>query len=419
MIGTTAIGSAPLASVGDDDAPAESRANIIIPMAVVSSVGHAISGAAVIAPMPAVSARGGHFGRIVIPMPTVYAAGAWRGGITVPMPVVRATGNPGRNIVDITLPMMLVAAQAGHNAAVTIPMPVVAATMTNVGWAQAAVTMPMAVVAASGVTSARGTADIYIPMPTVKAQAGHNAAIVIPMPTVAASIAGGSYGRGAITMPMMTVQAGALTQGMGAVTVPMPTVKAQGGHNGSIIIPMAQVVAIGGAQVTVTYEAYSINLAHVGLGPRQAAVDEVTRYTNYPFTDIVRLGNDYYGVGTNGLFKLGGTTDYDPAAPLVPKAIPWSWRTALTDFDSPMRKAPVSAYFAGRFAPEADVTIYVGETGSVSYAYKTPRGIGAQNYRQKFGRGLRDRYYALGAEGAATLSLDMIEFDINTLTRRI
>ena len=65
------------------------------------------------------------------------------------------------------------------------------------------------------------------------------------------------------------------------------------------------------------------------------------------------------------------------------------------------------------------MTLFAGETGAESYAYDTPRGPGAQNHREKFGRGVKSRYFALGWKGDGALALDSIELEINKLTRRI
>ena len=47
-----------------------------------------------------------------------------------------------------------------------------------------------------------------------------------------------------------------------------------------------------------------------------------------------------------------------------------------------------------------------------SYAYTTPRGPTAQNYRQKFGRGLDARYYAFGLAGAGDMEIDDLDIEV-------
>jgi len=107
----------------------------------------------------------------------------------------------------------------------------------------------------------------------------------------------------------------------------------------------------------------------------------------------------------------GTTDDGDP--------IEWSFKTGMTDLDSPQIKTVTYAYFGGRLGPGATVTIYPSEPTGTSYAYTTPRGQVAQNYRQKFGKGLKARYFAIGASGNDVLESDSIDLTVATLTRRI
>lgn len=54
-------------------------------------------------------------------------------------------------------------------------------------------------------------------------------------------------------------------------------------------------------------ETWVVNLKHDPHSPPtgEADVDEITTYTNYDFEQIVRNGEDYYGVGSRGVFRLG------------------------------------------------------------------------------------------------------------------
>ena len=54
-------------------------------------------------------------------------------------------------------------------------------------------------------------------------------------------------------------------------------------------------------------ETWVVNLKHDPHSPPtgEADVDEVTTYTNYDFEQIVRNGEDYYGVGSRGVYRLG------------------------------------------------------------------------------------------------------------------
>ena len=178
-----------------------------------------------------------------------------------------------------------------------------------------------------------------------------------------------------------------------------------------LINPGYKLVAYGSAVVAVTYEAYAVNLRHRamrGVDP----TDEMTRYTSYPFTQIVRYQDSYYGVAADGLYLLEGTTD-------AGTPIPYAVRTAVSDFNASEKKTVLSAYFGGRIGPDMGVTLYAGEAGQEAYHFTTPRGQTVQNHRQKFARGVMDRYYAVGIAGTDEMELDSLELEVSKLTRRI
>ena len=69
--------------------------------------------------------------------------------------------------------------------------------------------------------------------------------------------------------------------------------------------------------------------------------------------------------------------------------------------------------------PCSRFTVGVGEKCQERYPYDTPRGSSAQNYRQKFGKGLDARYYALELSGRGALTIDDLEAEVVNKTRRI
>ena len=151
-----------------------------------------------------------------------------------------------------------------------------------------------------------------------------------------------------------------------------------------------------------------MNLLHRG----GSTVDEVTHYTNFPFTHVVRYQNSYYGVNSTGLYLLEGTTDDgDP--------IEWAVQTAMEDFGSPRRKTVDSVYIEGRLGSATTVSLQSGEKTPNTYSHTTPRGATAQNHRQKLGRGVKERYHALGLAGDGEFELDAVEFNERETNRRI
>ena len=216
-------------------------------------------------------------------------------------------------------------------------------------------------------------------------------------------------------LPLFDVTASGTQQRHAKAELVLPSLTAT--NSGAIwaLLPSVQLTAIGTAVVAVTYEAYALNLKH-NPAPGQEPVDEMTRYTNYPFDRIVRYKNSYFGMNSTGLYLLEGTTDF---AEPTPALVQWDWRTALTDFKSPQLKKLEVVYFGGRMPAAATVTVAVGESGTESYNYTTPRGPTAQNYRQPLGKGMKARYYAVGASGAGDLALDTLTFNVTPLARKV
>ena len=92
------------------------------------------------------------------------------------------------------------------------------------------------------------------------------------------------------------------------VLAPMP-VAGPWGHMVAVA-PMATIEFVMRSVVVITYEAYAVNLKP---GPKMP--NQVTRYTNYPFNQILRFKNRYIGVADDGLYELGGDTDYATPTP--------------------------------------------------------------------------------------------------------
>jgi hypothetical protein len=223
-----------------------------------------------------------------------------------------------------------------------------------------------------------------------------SATLALPFPSVAASGTRQSYGSAALSMP---------------VAILSPTGRIE------ILNPSIALEATGSSTIPDVFSTYVLNLYH----PKAAVntpqkEDELTTYSNFAFDRIIRHKDDYYGVSKNGLFRLGGTTDY---ADSTPEDITWSFKTCMTDFGVEQLQTVDSAYFGGRLGPEANITLYYGDEGSESYSYSTPQDSSAQNYRQLFGRGIRARYFALGVSGKGAMALDSIVFSVTTLTRTV
>jgi hypothetical protein len=368
------------------------------------------------APSPLVVATCGGFSQIVAPMGTLTGYFGGQAALTAPSPRLTATMHnaTGENALHATAPMGTLEAFTGARIGAAAPMGTLQASGTVTQIASAALTAPMQTLQATGTVSSMAQLAITAPMQQAVGYGGAVISATVGMATVQASGTTGAVGAIAVTCPLFELVATASAQAHARADLiaPMPTM-GQASLQAWVVAPMGQLVAIGTAVVTATYEAYALNLKHA---PGYEGPHELTRYTNFPFDCIVRYRNSYLGVHSSGLYLLKGTTDFaDPA----PTPIEWDWRTCLTDFGTPNKKTPVSAYIGGRLGPEATITLVEGETADRAHSFQTPRGSAAQNYRQKFGRGVKARYFALGVAGNGELSIDTLDFNIATLARRI
>lgn len=373
---------------------------------------------ALTAPSPTLAsgrAGGSISGTLVAPSPTLISSLGGFSTLAAPTPNLSVIGHDatGGRSATLAAPRPALAAFAGATGRLISPKSTLVSTATSTALGAASVVAPTPTLLASGTTSAVAGAKLKAPTMKLVGYFGAVATVsVAGNPTVAATGTTGSVGIARLTAPLFDLSVGATSQNHGSAILAAPIGRMATTGAAWLIAPGAQLTAIGTAVVTVTHEAYALNLKHLDAD----SPDELTRYTNYPFDKILRYENSYFGVNATGLYLLEGSTDFaDP----TPTKVPWAFKTGMTDFDMPNLKTVNWAYFGGRMAPAATVSIHFGDTGEQSYAYATPRGASAQNYRQPFGRGIKSRYYAFEAEGSGELSLDSMMFDIAKLARKV
>ena len=339
-----------------------------------------------------------------------YAAG--RSSLGLPPLTAYGTGHDstGEQAANVSLPRLSATARSGAAAKLSLPSLSSQSTGTVTIASSASISLPSLNATANATASETGGANITLPSMGGKSYAGALCSITIGKITAQATGTTGSIGGAQITLPLFQATAIGTADKHGFANITLPSLGMHGGGNGSAVhLPSLQLTSIGSAVVTATYEAYAVNLGHRN---PQATTNEVTRYTNFPFTHVVRYQNSYYGANSTGLYLLEGTTD--EATP-----IPWSFKTGITDFDDAKQKTVAAAYFGGSMPPATTVTLFEGDKVGVPYAQTTPRGADLQNYRETFARGVKGRYYALGLSGTGKIELDDLDFEIKQLTRRI
>lgn len=384
--------------------------------------------------LPVVSGRSGFGLRVLFPLeklvvdfrgagravitpaqPAITMRGAGRAAIQAPRPWVIAGGHPGTDnfFVPIVAPMAVVQARGAGRLKAMAPASVVMIAGTNVHFGRFGISAPLPVVAASGIIGSIGRMAVKALPISVSGRGAGRAAITGLFPVVQGSAIGGHVARLSVIAPAPVVHmsAGVVSHGVLHVVAPM-AVLLNGGRL-RVLAPAPMVHAYGGPVVPVTYEAYSINLE---MSDKVGLVYPATRYTNFPFDRVVRWGNDYFGVARTGLYRLGGATDYATPEPL---AIAYDWKTHSTDNEVPERKTLSEVFLAGRIGATANLRVYANDDEAREYAYAVNRDATARNYRQKFGKGIKARYVALGMDGDEELELDTVEPEITNLSRRL
>jgi hypothetical protein len=245
--------------------------------------------------------------------------------------------------------------------------------------------------------------------PLVQARGGvAPVAIHAPLPVVQASGWVGTVLRASLVAPRSTVSASMTAKKLsfahivGKAFAPVPSLRA------AITAPSPVVRASGGTVALAEFEAYAVNL--------QTSIEgggyEVTRYTNFPFGNVVAAHGRYFGVAADGLWALQGDADDS-------QATPWQVRLAATDFSEAQRKHVAAGYVGGRLGADTEFEVLCGEDQQERYAYKNLRGSSGQNYRCQFGRGMVARYFAFGVSGTGPAEIHNMEFDEQPRARRI
>lgn len=405
----------------DDGAP--SYASLTAPLATLEftaspTTAHGDADLSPAAPIAAIF--GGASSQAVSPSATLASfSGAWARDFTGPSPTLLSLGHDstGENAANLTAPSPTLEITTGANSRLTAPTQTLTATGTVTILATATLVAPKATLSAAGTVSGMATASLSAPRPNLIGYGGAVCSIsVTGNPTLLATGTTGSIGGVQATCPLFELTASGTAQNYGSADLIAPSPALGLTAQAWLTAPSAQLTAIGSAVVAVTYEAYVVNLLEaLDTNPRsnyEAKVPETTRYTNFPFTHVIRHQGSYYGANSTGLYLLEGTTDDGVD-------IPFAVKTCETDFDSPQLKTVESAYFAGRIGNAETVTLYAREETTHAMSFTTPRNTKPQSHRQVFPRGEKARYFAVGISGTKEFELDTIDLSVGTTKRRI
>ncbi len=368
------------------------------------------------APMGTLVARSGAYTSLTAPAGTLASKTGMTVNLTAPQGVLRSVSHDstGERAFVGSAPMGQLVARTGAIARLQAPMGTLVASVTVPISVRAELTAPSGSMVSSSTVSVMVNADLRLSRAgTLVATGGAQARMTGPMGTLQAVATVGALVRFAGSVPigelttMMTAGIVVRAELVAPMIRPAPRAAAQ------LVAPMGRLTAIASAVVEVTYEAYAVNLL-----PGEGMPHQVTRYTGFPFNQIVRFQGNYYGVADDGLYLLGGATDYHVSAPAKPA---WSFRTGITDFGSRQVKVARETIVGGRLGPSVTASVSVGEAADQTYSAAIVAGFGAKNYRVKYGKGLNARYWSFGfADPAGSdVNIDTLEFDVRETSRKL
>lgn len=297
-------------------------------------------------------------------------------------------------------------AYGGGQSETTLTVPTLVTTGSSDLVARAILVLSGYSLISSGTTDAYARAAIvHHGQYTLTGTFGGEATNAVSRYSITATGTGDAYARARLTSPHFLLTASGVTDNHGSVVGTLPTLQVAGSGVVIATLPRGYVTIHGVTQgaVTVEYEAYSFSLVE-SKGTTQALP---THYTNFPFEQIVRFGNKYFGVAADGLYELGGDTFN--GAPIVAVV-----QTAPTDFKSRELKRPFSLYMGGRVGADFRASVVSAEVDTDSYVYRPVDKTGARNYRVLFGKGIRARYLAY-----AFTNIDGGDFELDDVTPEI
>lgn len=294
-------------------------------------------------------------------------------------------------------------ARCGGAAALTAPATslVTTATAEQIGTAELAISSCTLV--SAGTTDLVGRAQIlHFGDYVLRAKGGANAKGTLPRAHVTSEGTADLRGQVIRLLPRARLTAAGYSDNTGQVVGTLPTLQAAPSGSVSATLPRPTLIVVGGS-VSLQYEAYSVTL----IDGRDDVNAYTTHYTAYPFNQIVRFGDKYYGVATDGVFELSGDTfDGDPIVAVV--------KTATVDFKQRTLKRPVSMYLSGRLSADLKVAVTSAEEDTHRYTYKPVQKTGARTYRVLFGKGIRARYIAY-----AVTNTDGGDFELDDMTPEV
>jgi hypothetical protein len=235
-------------------------------------------------------------------------------------------------------------------------------------------------------------------------------AVQHPLVTVTGDMQAGNVLTAAVSMASALLSSSGLSGSVstGAVAVPIATLNEnlQAGslNAASVVVPVVVVTGTAVNVLPATYVGWTMNTHNAG----------VTRYTQFPFHSLGRLGVGYLGAAADGIYLFAGEDD-------AGVAIPASFKLGVQGTEDGRLSLITQAYVSARADGQLELLATI-DGGEEEYAYPlTPLVGGMHPNRVKLGRGLRSAYWQFGLRNVqgADFEVDVLDFVEHQLNRKV
>jgi hypothetical protein len=240
----------------------------------------------------------------VTPTTSTWTRAQYQGGnaaLVIPSLFAYATGwKEEPNAAALVLPSLIGSGVGGGIASGILPSLRITATGTQELHGTAAAILPTLYATATGQREYNGTAALVVPGFNASSLGAATAGCVLPSFTVTATGTAEFGGKANCILPGLVIAATGQREYNGTAALVLPGLRGGDIGRAALILSGLTVSATGGVSFANSV-GYILNVH----------TNESYQWTNMPFLHIIRIGADYYGIKSDGLYRLSTayTTD--------------------------------------------------------------------------------------------------------------
>lgn len=301
--------------------------------------------------------------------------------------------NGGADTLALTLPSLEVAAEGPTTADLTLPALACAATAYQGGAGTSAKELPALSLEGTALVELVGAATLELGTLTLVAlgegQLTGSASIALKKLALAAEGYSGRVGEAAIDLPLVEVDGTGAGQVIGTASVTLPALYLQSTEQ---------------AGASSYSGGFALNTMTNGL----------TSYSSYGFNSFADFGGVVLGANSAGVYALTGADDAGAAIAALA-------RSGVSDFGSDRLKRVRGAYVGYRTDGDLRFTVTTDEGEPYEYRLTHTGKTGIHAHREKFGRGVKGRYwqYEISNTAGDDFDLDNVELLPDALKRKV